>query len=226
MKLQTASLLATLVIAAAPLAASAEGLSFNIGAVSLYKSNGVDQNSPAKNKAFYPALQGGVDYSFSNGFYVGNWNSTGKFDGANVEIDLYGGFKGALTKDLSFDIGFARYIYPNANVSGWNTNEAYLGFTTGPLGLKIVSGLTKGANRGDMRFAFSYERQLMDALTMKATYGIRDKAAANDYDDYALGLTYDLGNSLAVSGTFSGATGKSSDNNRKNRLTFGVSKGF
>lgn len=225
MKLKTASLLATLAVVALPFTASAEGLSFNIGAVSLYKSNGVDQNSaPKDDKNFYPALQGGVDYSFSNGFYVGNWNSTGKFDDANVEIDLYGGFKGELTKDLSVDVGFARFIYPNA--ASWNANEAYLGFTSGPLGLKIVRGLTTGANRGDMRFAFSYERALTDALGMKLTYGIRDLDNGNDFNDYALGLTYDLGDSLAVSGTFSGATGKTGNDARKNRLTFGVSKGF
>lgn len=219
-----ASLFATLAVAASPFAASAEGLSFNIGAVSLYKSNGVDQNAPSKDKNFYPALQGGVDYAFSNGFYVGNWNSTGKFDNANLEIDLYGGFKANLTNDLSVDLGYAHYYYPNQ--ADWNSGELYVGFTSGPLGLKIIRGVTTDANRGNMRFAFSYERALTDALGMKVTYGIRDIANGNDFNDYALGLTYDLGNSLTVSGTFSGATGKTGNDDRKNRLTFGVSKGF
>lgn len=42
----------------------AQGLSFNIGAVSLYKSNGIDQDSRQEDnrKAFRPAIQGGVDY--------------------------------------------------------------------------------------------------------------------------------------------------------------------
>ena len=34
------------------------------------------------------ALQGGVDFDFGNGFYIGNWNSTGRFGEANLEINL------------------------------------------------------------------------------------------------------------------------------------------
>ena len=56
-----------------PAAAQAQ-LSFNIGAVSLYKSSGADQEGVDKN--WRPALQGGVDYAFGNGF-SGPSNSTG-----------------------------------------------------------------------------------------------------------------------------------------------------
>jgi uncharacterized protein (TIGR02001 family) len=50
-----------------------------------------------------PALQGGVDYT-AGSFYVGAWVSTIQWikDGggkADVEIDIYGGYKFELAKD-------------------------------------------------------------------------------------------------------------------------------
>lgn len=98
--MKSLKLLAIAAASAAVIApAQAQGLSFNIGAVSLYKSNGIDQDTRQEDnrKAFRPAIQGGVDYDFGNGFYVGNWNSTGKFGDANIEIDLYAGYAGQLT---------------------------------------------------------------------------------------------------------------------------------
>jgi hypothetical protein len=77
--------------AAAPALAQAE-MSYNIGVVSLYKSSGVEQHNKqgvaTTNKSTRTELQGGVDMDFSNGFYVGNWNFTGRFSEANLEIDF------------------------------------------------------------------------------------------------------------------------------------------
>jgi uncharacterized protein (TIGR02001 family) len=76
-KLAIASVLAVVVIV--PVVA------YNIGVVSLYKSKGVDQNT-GEAKDFRPVLQGGVDWTHASGFYVSNWNSTGKFGAANLEL--------------------------------------------------------------------------------------------------------------------------------------------
>ena len=54
---------------------AASPLAFNISLASNYKFRGQDQDQ-SKTGGFKPALQGGVDYAFANGFYVGNWNST------------------------------------------------------------------------------------------------------------------------------------------------------
>ena len=210
-----------------PPAETQSQLSFNIGAVSLYKSSGVDQNwTEGKNsKNFSPAIQGGVDYAFSNGFYVGNWNSTGKFSDANLEIDLYAGLRGELTKDLNYDVGFARYIYPSSG-GGWNGNEVYFSLSYAGFLTKITRGVS-GSIDQHTRFSLGYTRPLSDKLTLTAGLGLRDDHAGN-FDDYSLGLSYDLGNALSLSGNLAGATKKDEDskNRRDNRLMVGISKSF
>ena len=91
-------------------AAPESTLSFNVGAVSDYRYRGISQSR------LNPALQGGVDYADKSGFYVGAWGSTIKWiqdagakDG-NVELDIYGGYKGAVG-DVSYDVGYLRYQY-------------------------------------------------------------------------------------------------------------------
>ncbi len=96
---------------AAPLMASAQ-LSTNVSLVSNYKFRGQDQDL-SKTTAVKPALQGGFDYAFSNGMYVGNWNSNMNFNGAgSLEMDVYGGYKGELG-DVGYDVGVLKYAYPS-----------------------------------------------------------------------------------------------------------------
>ena len=98
---------------AAPAPEPASTLSFNVGVVSDYRFRGMSQTS------FKPALQGGVDFAHKSGAYVGAWASNvswikdyiGAKDGT-TEVDLYGGYKGEIAKDLSFDIGVITYQYP------------------------------------------------------------------------------------------------------------------
>lgn len=210
-------------LATLSLTASAAGLSYNIGAVSLYKSRGVDQEF--KDKDFRPAIQGGVDYDFGNGFYLGNWNSTGKFGDANLEIDLYGGYKGEITKDLGYDVGYIHYIYPNEG--GANGGEVYGGLSYGPFSAKAYYWTRDNGSKGATYLTAGYTLPLTDALALKASVGVRNKKAG-DFADYSLGVAYDLGNSLSVSATLAGATKQSAatDGERDDRLILGVTKGF
>lgn len=90
---------------------AASPLSFNVSVVSDYVFRGISQTHHD------PALQGGVDYAFSNGFYVGAWASSISWvkdalgDGS-MELDLYGGYKGAINNDWSYDVGAINYTYP------------------------------------------------------------------------------------------------------------------
>ena len=65
-----------------------------------------------------PALQGGVDYSHSSGFYAGNWNSNvnegAGFPGGNLEMDFYGGWK-KTWGDWGIDLGAIYYYYPGTH---------------------------------------------------------------------------------------------------------------
>src|ERR1035437_2742238 len=111
-------------------------LSYNVGVVTDYRYRGISQSRLA------PALQGGVDFAAKNGIYLGAWASTikwikdagGKDD---FELDLYGGYKGEIAKDVSYDVGYLRYEYVGNKlgaVSGLvdaNTDELYGALTYG-----------------------------------------------------------------------------------------------
>ncbi|HMN92523.1 MAG TPA: TorF family putative porin [Hydrogenophaga sp.] len=204
--------------------AHAEGLSFNVGVVSLYKSNGIDQDNRAP-KNFLPALQGGVDYAFSNGFYVGNWNSTGKFGDANVEIDLYAGFSNEFGNGLSYDVGYAYYVYPDSG-GGWNGSEVYGSLTAGIATVKLTRG-TSGSIKKHSRLSLALAQPLTDKLTLDAVVGVRNKSNGNSGAyDYGLGVSYDLGNDLGASAMLSGAQKSKAGDAGKARLVLGLSKSF
>lgn len=206
----------------APAMAQAE-TSFNLGVVSLYKSNGLDQDNP-EGKQVRPALQGGVDTRFDNGFYLGNWNSTGRFGDAKLEIDLYGGHRGNLTEQLSYDVGLISFIYPGSG-GGWNGNEAYGSLSWGPVTLKYARGVSGVIDRFG-RLSLAYTQSMGEAWTLQATLGMRNKAAG-DFGDYSLGVTRDLGDGLSLGATVSGATRKSQlGGTGDDRLVLSLVKGF
>ena len=108
-------------------------LSYNVGVTSDYRFRGMAQTS------FNPALQAGVDFAHKSGFYVGAWGSNvswikdyaGATDGS-LEVDLYGGYKGEISKDLTFDLGLIGYEYPgNTAATNANTTEFYGALTYG-----------------------------------------------------------------------------------------------
>jgi uncharacterized protein (TIGR02001 family) len=93
----------------------------NINLTSNYKFRGQDQGTL---KGWSPAVQGGFDWTH-NGFYLGNWDSNISFAG-NIEMDLYGGYRGEIVKDLGYDVGILQYYYPkNGGQVNFNTTELY-----------------------------------------------------------------------------------------------------
>jgi uncharacterized protein (TIGR02001 family) len=189
-----------------PLAAQAEGLSFNIGAESSYDDQG---------KNFAPSLQGGIDYGFSNGFYVGNWNSTGKFGEAlksTVEVDLYVGYAKELASGLSYDLAVTRYIYPG--VKDHNANDVNLDVTYGPATVSYTQAFTSDGFDSGYTLGLTFAHSITDALEASVLVeGDKGVSSLN----YELGLAYDMGKDLSISGTV---------NKDKPRLVLGISKGF
>lgn len=87
-------------------AAMAE-LSMNVGVTNNYMWRGVSQTTEDA------AIQGGIDYAHSSGFYVGTWASNIDWTGTpGYEIDGYLGFGKEFAKDWSFDVGYVYYAYP------------------------------------------------------------------------------------------------------------------
>ncbi len=216
-KLITLVVAGAIALPTAVMAEEASPLSFNVGAVSNYLFRGVSQTHGA------PAIQGGVDYAFANGFYVGAWGSSitwvdDAYDKGNLEVDLYGGYKGTITGDLGYDIGLITYIYPghggairgvNANP---NTTEVYAALTYKWFTLKYSNAVSShfigwqgGAN-------FDKNTRGSDYLELNAAYDLGNGWGISghlghqnvenysntfyktaDYNDWNIGVTKDVG---------------------------------
>ena len=98
--------------------ASPHSLTGNLGIFSSYRFRGIAQTNNN------PALQGGIDYAHSSGFYVGNWNSNvssgAGFPDGNIEMDFYGGYKHAFG-DFGLDVGAIYYYYPGSHAKVLST---------------------------------------------------------------------------------------------------------
>ncbi|MCW5636463.1 MAG: TorF family putative porin [Rubrivivax sp.] len=190
-------------------------LSFNVGAVSDYRYRGISQSR------LKPAVQGGVDWS-AGPFYVGAWASTIRWiDDANpassnkVEIDLYGGYKGEIMKDLSYDVGLLTYQYPGHKLAtSPNTTEIYGALTFGPATLKYshsvsnLFGFTDSKNSSYVDLSASFE---VGPVMVAPHVGYQKVAKNGDfsYTDYSLIVSKEVLTGLTVSGGVVGADTKS-----------------
>ena len=185
---------------------AASPLSFNISLTNDYRYRGVSQSR------LDPALQGGADYAFASGFYVGTWASTitwVKDAGGNsdVEIDVYGGYKTEIAPGLTGDIGVLTYAYPNNKLPvNANTTEIYAALTYGPVTAKYSHSTThlfgfadsKGSGYLDVSASFD----LGDGYSLAPHVGYQKVKNTNSasYTDYALLLSKELGGFLLSGG--------------------------
>ena len=102
----TKALLATgLLSATFAVQAQEASIAANVALKTDYIYRGISQTSGGS------AIQGGFDFTSESGFYVGTWASSITFDDS-IEIDYYGGFRGALTEEVGYDVGVLYYDYP------------------------------------------------------------------------------------------------------------------
>ena len=128
---------------AAPAATPEHTISGNLTIASDYRFRGFSQTD------YQPAIQGGVDYSHSSGFYLGNWNSnisSTLYNGAPIEMDFYGGWKTTFDGGFGLDVGAIYYYYPgtgeyNPDFEAKNF-EAYIGGSWGPASVKYYYAFT------------------------------------------------------------------------------------
>jgi len=202
--------LAAAVTTALPAVSYAE-LAFNVGAVTDYRFRGISQSRAR------PAVQGGVDFS-SGPFYVGAWASSIKWikdipgGDAGVEIDLYGGIKGGLTKELSYDVGVLTYQYPSNKLNpSANTTEIYGALSYGPATLKYSHAVTDTFANADSENSYYLDLSagfdLGGGLILTPHIGYqKTKGPASgpaSYTDVAVTLSKDF-NGLVVSGSIIG----------------------
>jgi uncharacterized protein (TIGR02001 family) len=172
-------------------------LTFNVALSSDYRYRGISQSR------LKPAVSAGVDYAIPGGFYVGAWASSIKWikDGggkAPAEIDIYGGYKGEIAKDLGYDVGVLTYQYPRHKLAvGPNTTEVYGAMTFGPATLKYshsvtnLFGFEKSKNSGYVDLTASFDVGGGVMLAPHLGYQKVAKNSAFSYTDYSLTVSKD-----------------------------------
>ena len=195
--------LATAIAAAAAIpglasaqASSPHSITGNLSIVSDYRFRGISQTF------VQPAIQGGIDYSHKSGFYLGNWNSNVNglsYTDGSIEMDIYGGFK-FNAGPIAMDVGLLQYLYPGAETGGekYDTTEAYVAGTWKWFTVKYsyalsdFFGVPDSDGSGYLDLTFNYE--LAPKFNLVAHYGMQtvENVSGADYDDYKVGITYDL----------------------------------
>jgi len=218
-------------------------VSFNASLVNDYRYRGISQTR------LDPALQGGADYVHNpTGLYAGTWLSTIKWikdipggGSTPVEWDLYGGKKGELAKDVTYDIGGLAYVYVNNKLgdigaANANTFELYGQLGYGPAYIKYSHSLTNlfGTvdSHGSGYLDIGANIEVAEGLTVNLHAGhqrVKNNSLLS-YTDWKLGLTKDFGivtGSIALIGTDSSAyRGPNGENLGKNGLFVSVGKTF
>jgi uncharacterized protein (TIGR02001 family) len=210
--LPAALTLATVAAASLPVAAYADDMfAFNVGVVTDYRYRGISQTR------LEPALQGGIDATLPEGFYLGTWLSSIKWikDGggnSDVEWDLYGGWKHDLAKDVTLDIGALRYQYvDNQLATNANTQEIYGALTVGAITAKYshsvtnLFGFADSKNSGYLEVAGTWDVGYGVSLTPHIGYQRVANNGDFSYTDYSLTaskeLVKNLTATLAIVGT-------------------------
>ncbi len=201
--------------AAAP--APESTVSYNIGATTDYRYRGISQSGKK------PAINGGIDYAHSSGFYLGTWASSITWikDSTNpsttkgpVEIDFYGGYKGSLAEGVGYDLGGLYYWYAGNNLkktAGFispNTFEVYGALTFGIVTAKYSHATTNlfGAanSKNSSYFDLSANFDLGSGWSIVPHVGAQKVKNGNSYTDYSVAVNKDIDGlifSLAAVGT-------------------------
>ena len=189
-----------------------------ISIYSEYEYRGISQTAEK------PALQFNLDYAHSSGFYLGTFVTNIKWlkeaakaggftTNANIEWDIFGGYKFEIVKDVTLDVGYLRYEYPSSKAftPSPNTDEVYVGIASGPFSAKYshsTSNLFGFANSKNSGFTeINWSQEVLPKVTANAhigrqtvpnqNFGTSTDGKAANYMDYALTLGKDFGNGFS-----------------------------
>lgn len=185
-------------------------LSANVGMTSNYIFRGISQTGGD------PAVQGGLDYTHSSGFYLGTWGSNvgwledyQGYTSGNVEIDVYGGFRGEIgATGLSYDLGAIQYIYPGekGTVTKADTSEVYAALGWKWFTVKYSHYLSdevfgfadaKNSHYLDLSASVPIAETGLTAGAHWGSFKFKNNGD-QDYEDWKISLTYDMGKLSAV----------------------------
>lgn len=200
--------------------ASPHSFTGKVGVYTEYEYRGISQTDEK------PALQLNLDYAHASGFYVGTFVSNiewlkktaqagGFSTSANIEWDIYGGWKKEVAKDLTLDVGYLRYEYPRSGAFAVspNTDEIYAGLTYGPFNVKYshsigdeTFGIANSKNSYFLEGNLAWPIDAVKGLSITGHIG-HQEFKNNDFFSYTVwkvGALYDFGNGLNVGAYFKG----------------------
>ncbi len=159
-----------------------------------------------------PAVQGEFDIAHSSGLYAGLWASnvaSGLLNGSSIEMDGYGGYKGKISDDLSYDIGAIYYYYPGqtAGTTTINTWDVYAGATYKWFNVKYTQDLTdyfgvtnsKGTNylEGNVTIPLPADVTLTAHYGHQSNkgnhfFGLSNPTSVSSINDWKIGVAKDM----------------------------------
>ncbi|MDP3819731.1 MAG: TorF family putative porin [Methylotenera sp.] len=198
---------------------------YNIGLYSQYIFRGLTQTNED------PAIQGGVDYTHSSGFYAGAWASNiswlkdvGAYDSSSLELDLYGGYANTIGETgVGYNVGLLQYIYPGDEVAGqkkaettefygslsykWLAAKLSVIASDGAFGLKNADGSWYAELNGNFPI-------LETGITANLHLGRQEFKGQGtsdlDYTDWKIGATKSWSNGVNVGAYYTDTTTKDS----------------
>ena len=233
--------------APAPAPAPENTLVPKVSLYSEYEYRGIAQTAEK------PAAQFNLDFTHTSGFYLGAFVTNIKWlkeaakaarpqfsTNANIELDLFGGYKFEVAKDIALDVGYLRYEYPSSKAfnPSPNTDEIYIGVATGPFSAKYsnsVSNLFGFVNSKNSGFAeLNWSQEIFPKFTANAQIARQTVKNNGDfsYNVVKVGGTYDIGDGWAAGGYVKGTNAKEAfytvngKDLGKTRLVVFVSKSF
>ena len=171
--------------AAAP--AMAQDLTVYGGAALVY-DRAPDGAGSADTLAFQPYVEAEVNH-----IYGGLWVSLNS-DNTADEVDLYLGYRNETAAGMSYDVGYARYIYPNDGGDCCGELTLSLGLPVGDkLSLGIDAAFDPEAATGTASISSDYA--VLDKLSIGAAIGVTDNGQEQEWE---LGATYSLSDTTSV----------------------------
>jgi uncharacterized protein (TIGR02001 family) len=194
--------------AAAPAETPEHSFTGKAALYSEYEYRGISQTSEK------PAVQLNLDYAHKSGLYLGTFLSnikwlkdTAEVNGfstsANLEWDIYGGYKFEVVKDVTLDVGYLRYEYPSSGQFSPkpNTDEVYIGASWNVISAKYsysfnnTFGVPNSKGSDYIEVDVNYPLPMLEKLTLNGVLGHQSYKHNNSlaYTVWKAGATWDFG---------------------------------
>lgn len=177
-----------------------------------------------------PAIQGGIDYNHSSGFYAGVWGSNVDFPGigSGLEYDLYLGIGFNVNPDVKLDVGYITYQYTNNSVDNfYGQDEVFIGAKYKGFTGYYYYGNKNLNNENYNYFDLRYTFDLPQEFKMTLHYGYLNPDNTHSASDASIRVARDFsGFIVSLTGTFVDTNNSPSYPPDKNRLLITVAKNF